>query len=200
MRKLSSLFGRPQSKTSRTKLAHSPVAREKLALSIVVFAAALLAACGPSAAPGLVATAESEALAAMGIEPEDLAAAQPDATPSAQPKEKDKDKTRWERRRLQKVLLGRNVLHGEAVVQTKEGNVTVVVQRGEVTAISSTSVSVKSSDGFTMTWSFHPELRVIERRSTIQPSEIKAGAQVALAGPKSGGNAQARLIVIPLKK
>jgi hypothetical protein len=171
----------------------------KLALSIVVFAAALLTACGPSAAPALVATAESEALAAMGVEPEDLVAAQPGPTPSAQPKQKDKNKSRWEGRHPQKVLLGRNVLHGEAVVQTKDGNVTVMVQRGEVTAISSTSVSVKSSDGFTMTWSFHPELRVIERRTTIQPSEIKAGSQVALAGPKSGANAQARLIVIPLR-
>jgi len=174
----------------------------KLALSIVVFAAALLTACGPSAAPALVATAESEALAAMGVEPEDLAAAQPGATPSANPKEKekDKDKTRWEGRRPQKVLLGRNVLHGEAVVQTKEGNVTVMVQRGEVTAISSTSVTVKSTDGFTMTWSFHSELRVIERRTTVQPTEIKAGTQIALAGPKSGDQAQARLIVIPFKK
>jgi hypothetical protein len=170
----------------------------KVALSIVVFAAALLTACGPSAAPALVATAEAEALAAIGVEPEDLAAAQPDATPSAQPKQKDKDKdrSRWEGRRPQKVLLGRNVLHGEAVVQTKEGNVTVVVQRGEVTAISSTSVTVKSSDGFTMTWSFHSELRVIERRSTIQPTEIKAGAQIALAGPKSGDKPQARLVVV----
>ncbi|HZM83042.1 MAG TPA: hypothetical protein VFC19_45580 [Candidatus Limnocylindrales bacterium] len=172
----------------------------KLALSIVVFAAALLTACGPSAAPALVATAESEALAAMGVEPEDLAAAQPAATPSAQPKEKEKDRKRWDGRRPQKVLLGRNVLHGEAVVQTKEGNVTVVVQRGEVTAISSTSVTVKSTDGFTITWGFHPELRVIERRTTIQPTEIKAGAQIALAGPKSGDKPQARLIVLPLKK
>lgn len=170
----------------------------KLALSIVVFAAALLTACGPSAAPALVATAESEALAAMGLEPEDLAAAQPSAQPSE--KARDKDKSRWEGRRPQKVLLHRNVLHGEAVVQTKEGNVTVVVQRGEVTSISSSSVTVRSSDGFTMTWSFHPELRVIERRATIQPSEIKAGAQIALAGPKNGDRPQARLIVLPLKR
>ena len=96
--------------------------------------------------------------------------------------------------------MGRNVLHGEAVVKTKDGDVTVVVQRGEVTAISSGSVTVKSSDGFTLTWSFHPELRVIERRAAIQPSEIKAGAHIALAGPKSGDKPQARLIVLPLKK
>jgi hypothetical protein len=163
----------------------------KLALGIVVFAAALLTACGPSTASALVATAESEALAAMGIEPDDLAAAQPSAPPS---------KKGWEGRRPQKVLLHRNVLHGEAVVQTKEGNVTVMVQRGEVTAISSTSVTVKSTDGFTMTWSFHPELRVIERRATIQAGEIKAGAQVAVAGPKNDDKPQARLIVVPLKR
>jgi hypothetical protein len=173
----------------------------KLALSVVVFAAVLLTACGPATAPALVATAESEALAAMGVEPEDLAAAQPSAPPSQKAdKDKDKDKSRWEGRRPQKVLLHRNVLHGEAVVQTKDGNVTVMVQRGEVTAITSTSVTVKSSDGFTMTWSFHPELRVIERRATIQPTEIKAGAQIALAGPKSGDKPQARLIVLPLKR
>jgi hypothetical protein len=92
------------------------------------------------------------------------------------------------------------VWHGEAVVQTQEGDITVVVQRGEVTAISSSSVTVKSTDGFTLTWSFHPELRVFERRATVQPSEIKAGAQIALAGPKSGDKPQARLIVVPLKK
>jgi len=169
----------------------------KLAIGVVAMAAALLTACGPATAPALVATAEAEALAAMGVEPEDLAAAQP-GSPSAQPD--DKDRKRWERRHPQKVLLHRNVLHGEAVVQTKDGNVTVVVQRGEVTAISSSSITVKSSDGFTMTWSFHPELRVIEKRATIQPREIKAGAQIALAGPKSGETVQARLIVVPLKK
>lgn len=170
----------------------------RIALSIVVFAAALLTACGPSTAPALVATAESEALAAMGIEPEDLAAAQPSAPPSE--KARDRERSRWDKRHPQRVLLGRNVLHGEAVVKTKDGDVTVVVQRGEVTAISSGSVTVKSSDGFTLTWSFHPELRVIERRAAIQPSEIKAGAQIALAGPKSGDKPQARLIVLPLKK
>ena len=68
--------------TWRFPLAGNLRGMRKIALSIVVFAAALLTACGPSAAPALVATAESEALAAMGIEPEDLAAAQPAAQPS----------------------------------------------------------------------------------------------------------------------
>jgi hypothetical protein len=177
---------------------------KKLALGatllVTVFATALLTACAPAAAPALVATAESEALAAMGVDPDDLAISQSNepVKPSASPA--DRDRKRWEKRHPQKVLLGRNVLHGEAVVQTKDGNVTVVVQRGEVTAITSDSITVKSSDGFTLTWSFHPDLRVIEKRATIQPSQIKPGAAIALAGPKSGDKPQARLIVLPLKK
>lgn len=150
---------------------------KKIALAAMVCAAALLAGCAGGAVP-LVATAETEALAAMGVDRQDL--------------------DRGEKRL--KVMLRRNVLHGEAVVQTKDGPVTVMVQRGEVTAIAKDSVTVKSSDGFTMTWAFHPELRVVEKRASIQPSEIRTGAAIAVAGPKHGERTQARLIVLPLKR
>lgn len=47
----------------------------------------------------------------------------------------------------------RGVLHGELVVETPDGEyVTQQVQRGEVTAISSTSITVASEDGFTATY------------------------------------------------
>ncbi|WP_117211160.1 hypothetical protein [Allorhizocola rhizosphaerae] len=172
----------------------------RIALGIAALAAFGLAACAPGAtASAFVATAEAEALAAMGVDAVDLA-----VTASADPAPKPDDeqrKKRWDRRHPQKVLLHRNVLHGEAVVQNKDGeNVTVAVQRGVVTAIDASSVTVKSSDGFTWTWTFHPELRVIEKRATIQPSEIKAGATIALAGPKPGDQPQARLIVLPMKQ
>lgn len=166
---------------------------KKIALAAVA-CAALLAGCGAGAAVPLVASVEAEALAAMGVDAHDLA-----ASVSASPTP-DKLKDRWEKRREQKVLLHRNVLHGEAVVQTKEGPVTVMVQRGEVTAIAKDSVTVRSTDGFTLTWAFHPELRVVEKRASVQPSEIKTGATIALAGPKDGDRTQARLIVLPLKK
>lgn len=170
----------------------------RIALGIAVMAVFGLTACGLStAAPAFVATAEAEALEAMGVDPADLA-----TTASADPSPKpDDQKKRWEKRHPQKVLLHRNVLHGEAVVQGKDGqNVTVAVQRGVVTAIDGSSVTVKSSDGFTWTWTFHPELRVIEKRATIQPSAIKEGATIALAGPKPGDKPQARLIVLPMKR
>lgn len=183
----------------------------KLALSLFLGTVALFGAtaCGPAAATGgLIASAEAEALAAMGVEPADIVPAEAGldpASPSATPK-KDGEKgdgkrlENWRKRHPAKVGLHRNVLHGEAVVQTKEGTITVVVQRGEVTAITGDSVTVKSSDGFTLTWKFHENLRVVEKRATIQPSEVKVGANIALAGPKIGDTPMARLIVIPLAK
>lgn len=166
----------------------------RIALGVAAFAAALaVTACGST--PALVATAEAEALAAMGVNQADLVTASTTSTMEPTPGDKN-GKRRWDGRRPQKVLLRKNVLHGEAVVQTKEGPVNVAVQRGVVTAIDDSSVTVKSSDGFTWTWTFHAELKVIEKRTSIQPGEIKAGAGIALAGPKSGDQPQARLIVL----
>jgi hypothetical protein len=184
----------------------------KFALSLLIGSFALLGAtaCGPAEAAAVFASAEAEALAAMGVQPEDIVAAEPnlDPTPPASPSEKTADRGKgdgkrldaWRKRHAAKVALHRNVLHGEAVVQTKEGTITVLVQRGTVTAITGDSVTVKSSDGFTQTWKFHENLRVVEKRATIQPSQVKVGAEIALAGPKSGDTPMARLIVIPLAK
>lgn len=176
---------------------------KKLALTLLIGTFALVgaSACGPAVAP-MAATAEAEALAAMGIEPADIVPAlDPQPTPTPAKGKRDGSKLdAWAKRHPAKVFLARNVLHGEAVVQTKEGTITVAVQRGEVTAISADSITVKSSDGVTWTWKFDAKLRVVENRSTIQPSEVKAGAKVALAGPKTGDQLMARLIVIPLAK
>lgn len=167
----------------------------KLALGVAILATAALTACGAAGVAPLVASAESEALAVMGVDQADLAAAETTEGVAASPDPGDGRKL-WTHRRAAKVLLARNVLHGEAVVETKEGPVTVVVQRGEVTEINGDSVTVKSSDGFALTWTYHDELRVIEKRTSIQPSEIQAGAKIALAGPKSGDGQLARLIVV----
>ena len=99
------------------------------------------------------------------------------------------------------MLLRKNTLHGEAVVKTKDGGTqTVAVQRGEVTAIDGNSMTVKSTDGFTMTWTFGEDLRVVERRATVQPSEVKVGATLGVAGAKDGDKGVARLILIPRTK
>lgn len=45
--------------------------------------------------------------------------------------------------------LGRRVLHGEVTVQTSEGVKTLVMARGQVTALSRDAITVRSSDGST---------------------------------------------------
>ncbi|MGN9907921.1 hypothetical protein ACTMTJ_10275 [Phytohabitans sp. LJ34] len=127
--------------------------------------------------------AEGQALAAMGLDPS------PSASPSAAPDRKERRKAR--------VLLRKNVLHGEVVVQTKDGTKTVAVQRGEVTEIGDSSITVKSTDGYTASWSFAADLHVVRHSSTVKPEEIATGTQVGVAGAKDGEKFVARLIVVP---
>ncbi|MFC7547038.1 hypothetical protein [Plantactinospora sp. GCM10030261] len=148
--------------------------------------------------------ADGQALAAMGFDTAQIAAAdpapgagEPSASTSPGADRRGERVEAWRKRHQARVLLRRNTLHGEAVVQTKDGTKTVAVQRGEVTAIDGDSMTVKSTDGFTMSWAFGPELRVVERRATIQPSEVKVGTTVGVAGAKDGDAGVARLIIIP---
>ncbi|WCN81412.1 hypothetical protein [Micromonospora sp. LH3U1] len=151
---------------------------------------------------------EGQALAAMGFDANELdvqtvaapATSAPGASPTAQDKAREKRGEEWRKRRQARVLLRKNTLHGEAVVQTKDGTKTVVVQRGEVTAIDGDSMTVKSTDGFTMTWTFGDDLRVVERRATVQASDVKVGTKLGVAGAKDGDKGVARLILIPRAK
>jgi len=95
--------------------------------------------------------------------------------------------------------LARNVEHGEVVIDTKDGTKTVDIQRGTVTAITDTTITVKSTDGFTLTWTFGSPLHVIEHRSTIQAKDVAVGAKVGVAGAKVGDTVTATLVVIPNK-
>ncbi|EEP72395.1 hypothetical protein MCAG_02722 [Micromonospora sp. ATCC 39149] len=133
--------------------------------------------------------AEGQALAALGFDAGDLdlvAAPAPagSATPAPATGEagaKDRRGERaeqWRKRRQARVLLRKNALHGE------------------VTAIDGDSMTVKSTDGFTMTWTFGGGLRVVERRTTVQPEAVRVGATVGIAGAKDGDAATARLILL----
>ncbi|WDZ85888.1 hypothetical protein [Micromonospora cathayae] len=165
--------------------------------------------------------AEGQALAALGFDADDLdvepvaaASAPASSAPgsSAAPDgntggERAGDRPRrerieqWREKRRARVLLRRNALHGEAVVQTKDGGTkTVVVQRGEVTAVDGDSMTVKSTDGFTLTWRFGDDLRVVERRTTVQPDQVKVGTKVGVAGAKDGDANVARLVLVPRAK
>lgn len=75
------------------------------------------------------------------------------------------------------------VLHGELVVQDgTSGSRTVLVQRGQVTAVTSSSVTAKSSDGFTVTWTVNDRTR-----GSLQG--IATGDQIMATGTKTGDGA-----------
>jgi hypothetical protein len=96
--------------------------------------------------------------------------------------------------------LRKNVEHGEVVVKTKDGDKTIDVQRGTVTAINSTTVTVKSADGYSLTWTFGSPIHVVEHRSTVAPSNVAVGEKLGVAGTKSGSTVTASLLVIPQGK
>jgi len=146
---------------------------------------------------------EAQALESIGFSAQDLAplaapagaAAEPAPEPTASAKAERRDgHRRFKRLRF---AFGQRMLHGEAVVQTEDGTKTVVVQRGTVTAIDATSVTVKSADGFTLTWTFGNPIHVVEHRTKVQPSAIAVGTDVGVAGTRNGDTVQARLIVVP---
>ncbi|WP_319459162.1 hypothetical protein [Micromonospora sp. RTP1Z1] len=157
--------------------------------------------------------ADGQALTAMGFDAADLdvdpvaapapsSSVEPEPSTSAGPKDKRGDRGQeWRKRHRARVLLRKNTLHGEVVVQTRDGGTkTVAVQRGQVTAIDGKSMTVRSTDGFTMTWTFGDQLRVVERRTTIQSTDVKVGTPLGVAGAKDGDSGVARLIVVPFKQ
>ena len=100
-------------------------------------------------------------------------------------------------RRQVRKYLRKNTLHGEVTIQTKQqGTKTIVVQRGEVTAVTATQVTVKSTDGFTLTWTFGDQLKIVQAKKAADKSALKTGEQVGLAGTKDGAATDARLIAI----
>ena len=93
--------------------------------------------------------------------------------------------------------LRKNTLHGEYTIQTKkQGTQTIVVQRGEVTAVTATQVTVKSTDGFTLTWTVSDQVKVVQDKKAVDRTALKSGEQIGLAGTKDGSATDARLIAI----
>jgi hypothetical protein len=91
--------------------------------------------------------------------------------------------------------LGRRVLHGEVTVQTKEGVKTLVVARGQVSALSRDAVTVKSSDGVETSFKLDGDTRYGFRNEPAPSADLKVGDQAFVLGEKAGGAAVARRVV-----
>ena len=91
--------------------------------------------------------------------------------------------------------LGRRVLHGEVTVQTREGVRTIVLARGEVTALSKDAITVKSSDGVETSFALNGDTRYGFRNEPAPNAELKVGDTAFVAGEKSGSGAVAKRVV-----
>jgi hypothetical protein len=75
------------------------------------------------------------------------------------------------------------VLHGEGIVQTKKGPVRVAMQNGTATAATDTSLTIRSADGYTKTWTLADNVRVYDHHKSVQPSTLQAGSTLVVGGP-----------------
>jgi hypothetical protein len=90
------------------------------------------------------------------------------------------------------------MLHGEVVVKDKDGQpMTVALQRGEVTKVTSDSVTARSEDGYERTWRLTGETVYRAFRAEAGKADVVVGADVRLMGTVSGDQATARLVGIP---
>ena len=89
-----------------------------------------------------------------------------------------------------------NILHGEGTIKTKQGTQPVAMQHGTVTSVSDSSITLKSSDGYTKTWSLAPSVHVLEHRTDLQPTSVKIGTDLAVAGPRDGTRYTASVVVV----
>jgi hypothetical protein len=81
-------------------------------------------------------------------------------------------------------------LHGEFVVQKEGGGYqTIAVQRGEVTAVSKDSLTVKSTDGYSRTYTLTADTMVNAARDGI--GNVKTGNTVNVFAVVSDGKATA---------
>lgn len=84
-------------------------------------------------------------------------------------------------------LLGRRLMHGEVVVAGQDGTPTTVdVQRGTVTAVSASSITVRSGDGFTATYRISATTRVRFGTRGATAARIHTGDTATIRARRDG--------------
>ncbi len=85
-------------------------------------------------------------------------------------------------------------LHSETVVKKADGGFeTRLAQQGAIEAVSGSSITVKSEDGFSQAYAITADTRITRLAATA--ADLKAGDRVRIAGVKDGSGATARQIV-----
>ena len=118
--------------------------------------------------------------------PTPTASASP-TTPTAKPSNPDKRQGPRIRRFAR---LAARALHGEVTLAGKEHRV-VVFQRGPVQKVSDTSLTVRSSDGYTATYAVSADTVVRKDGDKATIAEVKSGEEVIVVADKDGSTLKA---------
>lgn len=97
-------------------------------------------------------------------------------------------------------LMARGGLHGEATVKRADGTyVTLVGQRGTVTEVTGTKLTVKSEDGYTHSYVLDGSTKFRSasdpKGPALKASDLKAGDEVAVRAQRNGSDDTATAVV-----
>lgn len=89
--------------------------------------------------------------------------------------------------------------HGEAVIEDPGTGDSVIdtFQRGKVTAVSSTSMTVRSDDGTTWTWNLTQDTQVRAAAGDADVSDLETGDEVLVDGVRDGDTRTAQYVADP---
>src|SRR5262245_14675075 len=103
----------------------------------------------------------------------------------------------WEHRGGLRRLARSRVVHGEVTVRVEDGFEQRVFARGDVSAVTGTSVSVKSADGVVTAFTLNGDTRFRRLpRADAGREDVKVGAHVLVSGPRQGSGILARRVVL----
>jgi hypothetical protein len=100
------------------------------------------------------------------------------------------------RGRLARLRLLVRGIHGEVTFATKAGDKTLAFERGTITAVTGSAITVQASDGTTWTWHLVSDTVIRQGGAKVSASSLADGEAVFAGGPVVSGADNARLIVI----
>jgi hypothetical protein len=118
--------------------------------------------------------------------------------PTADQKPGQKGDKKGKRPRIRR--LAQRGVHGEASVRTKKGFVQIAWQRGQVTAKSGGTLTIRSLDGTVWQWTTAKNTRVRKNGQKSSTTNLSGNDFVVIAGTVGPGNKHsARAVVVPKK-
>jgi len=138
----------------------------------------------------------------------------PNATPSAQSSPKQQSSAKQQPgtkhagakqagnkqgQHAKRALLKR-ALHGEVTVGGKKQTRVLAFQRGTIEKVSATSITVKSTDGFTATYVVNADTKVRKDGEAVKTTDLGSGDTVRVVARKDGQTSTARVVAEPKKR